>query len=477
MSQLKLANTLTKSVDQFLPYEDSHVRIYSCGPTVYDHVHIGNLSAFITADILRRVVAASYPSVTHVMNFTDVDDKTIRRSRELYPDIEPIDALTRLTVDYGQKFLSDMELVGNDIEAIDFIKATDPATIEQMQSLIIELFDNGFAYKASDGIYFDINAYRKSGKKYGQLVELTEANTSNQRIQNDEYDKDSVHDFALWKLKKPGEPFWDFTIDGQNLPGRPGWHIECSAMSKLKLGQPFDIHTGGIDLAFPHHENEIAQSTAGALEPTYAKFFVHNQHVLVDNKKMSKSLGNFYTLKDLIEKKVSPLAFRLLVLQSHYSKPTNFSFHDVEAANNRLSNWRAVASLRHQIHTTIEPKHQELPSPAVSQLLLEAMQNNLDTASALKLVDQCFNQINASKLTSLNHDHLTDLLEVIDSLLGLRLIESTPDIADDYKQIILERTQAREAKDWQKSDQLRDQLLAAGIVVRDSPDGPIWSYQ
>lgn len=475
MSQLKLTNSLTKSLEQFSAYDPKQVRIYSCGPTVYDHVHIGNLSAFIAADILRRTVAASYPGVSHVMNFTDVDDKTIKRSLELYPNMEPMEALRKLTVDYGDQFLSDMKLVGNDIDAIDFIKATDPATIEQMQSLITELYDQGFAYKASDGIYFDINAYKQAGKKYGQLVELTEASTSNQRIQNDEYDKDSVHDFALWKLKKPGEPFWDFTIDGQAIPGRPGWHIECSAMSRLKLGQPFDIHTGGIDLTFPHHENEIAQSTATSAEPTYAKFFVHNQHILVDGKKMSKSLGNFYTLKDLLEKDVAPLAFRLLVLQSHYSKPTNFSFSDVAAASNRLRHWREIAALRHQVHSTIDKQHQSLPSPAVNQLLLQAMQNDLDTATTLKIIDQSFKQIDSSKLSQINHDHLIDLLETIDSLLGLQLIDSTPDIDDRYKQMILERTQARDSQDWAKSDKLRDQLLAADIVVRDSSEGPIWS--
>ncbi len=279
---IKLHNTLTKQVDEFQPLSADKVTIYSCGPTVYDHVHIGNLSAFIAADTLRRMVSGLGYDVKHVMNFTDVDDKTIRRSREDYADLEPIDALKKLTTKYGNLFIEDMQKIGNDTEALSFIKAADDATIEGMRELIKSLYEGGFAYVADDGVYFSIEAYKKSGKTYGQLVELSEANTSSERIQNDEYDKESIHDFSLWKTKKPGEPAWEFTLDGHDLTGRPGWHLECSVMSKMGLGQPFDIHTGGIDLTFPHHENEIAQSTAGQSDPTYAQVFVHNEHILVD---------------------------------------------------------------------------------------------------------------------------------------------------------------------------------------------------
>lgn len=321
---LKLHNTLSKKIEVFQPLNPELVTIYSCGPTVYDHAHIGNLSAFITADTLRRVISANDYSVKHVMNFTDVDDKTIRRSRETYPDQDAMDALRTLTREYGELFLEDMRTIGNDTDALEFIKAADDTTIEGMRQMISQLHQNGFAYVADDGVYFSIDAYKKSGKTYGQLVEITDSNTSEQRIQNDEYDKDSAHDFALWKTKKPGEPAWGFTLGGVDLSGRPGWHIECSVMSKQGLGRPFDIHTGGIDLAFPHHENEIAQSTAGESDPTYARVFVHNEHVLVDGKKMSKSLGNFYTLQDLIDRHVDPAApvvplggLLLLLLRGH----------------------------------------------------------------------------------------------------------------------------------------------------------------
>ncbi|HEY9714084.1 MAG TPA: cysteine--tRNA ligase, partial [Chroococcales cyanobacterium] len=284
---MNLFNSLSKTTEPFKPLTGDGVRMYSCGPTVYDHIHIGNLSAFIYADTLRRVLKASGYRVQHIMNFTDVDDKTIRRSRESYPDMEPRLALEKLTSDYTSIFLDDMTAVGNDIEDMKFIKATD--AIPHMQELIRRLYEQKFAYIADDGVYFSIQAYKNSGKVYGQLVELTESSTSEERIANDEYDKENVHDFALWKTQKPGEPAWDFELDGHELVGRPGWHIECSAMSTEQLGQPFDIHTGGVDLKFPHHENEIAQSTAGQDDPLYANIFVHNEHMLVDGQKMSKS--------------------------------------------------------------------------------------------------------------------------------------------------------------------------------------------
>jgi cysteinyl-tRNA synthetase len=474
---LKLHNTLSKKVEVFQPLNSELVTIYSCGPTVYDHAHIGNLSAFITADTLRRIISANDYVVKHVMNFTDVDDKTIRRSRETYPDQDAMDALRTLTRKYGELFLEDMRTIGNDTDALEFIKAADDTTIEGMRQMISQLHQNGFAYIADDGVYFSIDAYKKSGKTYGQLVEITDSNTSEQRIQNDEYDKDSAHDFALWKTKKPGEPAWEFTLDGVDLSGRPGWHIECSVMSEQGLGRPFDIHTGGIDLAFPHHENEIAQSTAGESDPTYARVFVHNEHILVDGKKMSKSLGNFHTLQDLIERHVDPLAFRLLVLQSHYRKPTSFSLDTVEAARNRLANWRAAAALRHQTHDTIaDDSEKKVSLRAAPHALLEALNDDLNTPAALTVIDKAFTELESTPLASIHRHSLVALLEMIDSTLGLQLQASTPDISDTQKQLIIQRQRARDEKDWATSDSLRDTLLSQGIVVRDTSKGPIWQY-
>lgn len=478
---LQLHNTLTKHLDTLKPINKDSVRIYSCGPTVYDHAHIGNLSAFVMADILRRVVAANGHQTTHVMNFTDIDDKTIRRSRDEHPDMEPLEALRTSTRAYTELFLDDMRMVGNDIDALTFIRAADDATIEGMRQLITRLHQTGFAYIADDGIYFSIEAYQASGKTYGQLVEVNAENTSAARIANDEYDKESIHDFALWKREKPGEPAWDFDLEGQQLRGRPGWHIECSVMSGQGLGVPFDIHTGGIDLAFPHHENEIAQSTAGQDNPTYASLFVHNEHILVDGRKMSKSLGNFYTLKDLLEKGVDPLAFRLLVLQSHYRNQTNFSFDNVEAAANRLHNWRAIAALRHQIHETIKDKKSiddAIHSPlAAKQAIIEALSNDLDTPTALRIVDETFDTLPLSNIDLIHRESFVSLVDTIDQVLGLRLLEATPDIGDDAKRIIIERERARDAKDWSRSDALRNQLHHEHkIAIRDTAHGSIWAY-
>ena len=223
---LKLYNTRTKSIEPFRPLSAGNASIYSCGPTVYDTVHIGNLSSFIIADVLRRVIAINDITPQHVMNFTDVDDKTIRRSHELYPEMDAMEALKKLTQACSDSFVHDMQAIGNDIEALTFIRATDEATIQGMRALIEELVHTGFAYVADDGVYFSIDAYKKSGKTYGQLVTLSESSTSAERIQTDEYDKDSAHDFALWKLQKSGEPAWPLTLDGIDLTGRPGWHIE-----------------------------------------------------------------------------------------------------------------------------------------------------------------------------------------------------------------------------------------------------------
>lgn len=474
---IKLHNTLTKNIDELNPIHSEQVTIYSCGPTVYDHVHIGNLSAFIVADVLRRAIKVGGTPIKHVMNFTDVDDKTIRRSHETYPDLDAMEALRKLTSTYSEQFLQDMRAIGNDVDALTFIQAADDATIEGMRQLITELHDKGFAYIADDGVYFSIDAYKQSGKKYGQLVEITDENTGSERIQNDEYDKESAHDFALWKKQKEGEPAWEFTLDGADVTGRPGWHIECSVMSRMELGQPFDIHTGGIDLAFPHHENEIAQSTAGHDSPLYASIFLHNEHILVDGKKMAKSANNFYTLDDLHNKGVDPLAFRLLVLQSHYRKPTNFSLENAQAAHNRLAHWRNVAALRHQTRDIHDEHKENYASLAAIGTIREAMHDDLNTPEALRIIDEVISYLDTHPVNTIDRDSLVKFFEAVDELLGLQLLETTPDITDEQKQLIMEREHAREAKDWNRSDELRDALASQGVVLRDTPNGIVWEYQ
>jgi cysteinyl-tRNA synthetase len=461
---MKLFNTLTKHHDLLTPYNPMQATIYSCGPTVYDHAHIGNLSAYIFADTLRRVLASELP-VLHAMNYTDVDDKTIRRSHDEHPELEPMAALTKLTEKYIAVFLKDMVRIGNDVDAITFLKATE--NIDGMKQLITQLHRDGFAYIAEDGIYFSIEAYKKTGKIYGQLLEITTANTSEARIQNDEYDKESAHDFALWKKQKPGEPAWEFMLDGHDLTGRPGWHVECSVMSKTALGQPFDIHTGGVDLIFPHHENEIAQSTAGHEDRTMAQIFAHNEHILVNGKKMSKSAQNFFTLENIVQKGINPLAFRLLVLQAHYRNQVNFTFESLSGAEQRLKRYQNFAALRFQGRDNA----QEAENLFAKSGILEALQEDLDTPRALVALEAVMDTIEET-FEGTAHN-ITALITQLDRLFGLQLL-STADITNNQKTLLAAREAARAAKDWAESDKIRDELLQAGIGIRDTPSGTVW---
>lgn len=462
---MKLYNSLltSKTVEDFKPLDGKTARIYSCGPTVYDHAHIGNLSAYIYADTLRRAVRLAGYDTKHVINYTDIDDKTINRSREQFPDDEPREALAKLTEKYITIFNEDMDKIGNHTRAVTFVAATD--TIGPMKELITKLHEGGFAYVADDGVYFSIEAYQKAGKTYGQLSEITAQNTSAARVQNDEYDKESVHDFALWKKQKPGEPAWEFILDGQDLTGRPGWHIECSVMSRQKLGQPFDIHSGGIDHIFPHHENEIAQSTALEANPIMAQFFVHSEHILVDGKKMSKSAQNFYTLQDMLDKGYDPLAFRLKILQSHYRNQVNFTWEALDAAGNLLKNIRAWADLKHQ--KAAHDRNAGGSYKAALQAMLAAIENDMDTPVALKALAELADE------TTVESEKIQPLLNIIDRIFGLQLADR-PDVSHKQKDLLADREQARSVKDWDRSDELRDALAKEGLGVRDTANGPVW---
>lgn len=469
---MKLHNTLTKKIEAVKPLKDNTIRIYSCGPTVYDHAHIGNLSSFIYADTLRRVLKYNGFSTEHVMNYTDIDDKTLSRSRELYPDIDPMEALDKLTAENIELFQSDMISIGNKSAEpdISFIRATD--NIQQMQELISELITKNFAYVTDDGIYFSIDEYKKSGGVYGQLSEVNTVTNAQARIMNDEYDKEAAQDFVLWKAKKEGEPSWDFVVDGKNIPGRPGWHIECSAMSRAKLSQPFDIHTGGVDLIFPHHENEIAQSTAGKTNPTYAKVFVHSEHLLIDNQKMSKSLNNFYTLGTIQEKGFEPLVFRLLCLQAHYRSRAHFSWDNLKAAQIRLQELRAMAALRWQprimAHDSGTFALEDVPLQLGSIL-----SEDLNTPAALAYLSVASTQLLTVHIERDMVSHYETMLKGIDDLLGLDLM-SVSDITKDQKELIAKREQARSDQDWKEADRIRDELVKQGVGLQDHDHGVIW---
>jgi cysteinyl-tRNA synthetase len=468
-----LRNSLSKKHEIIEPIHNGSISMYSCGPTVYNDLHIGNLSAFIYADILRRALTTEGYSVKHVMNITDVDDKTIRDSAATYPKKEPQDALKTLTSKYTKVFMADLKATGNDVDAMTFISAV--ATIPEMIVLTQELLNKGIAYIADDGVYFSITKYYQSDHTYGVLQKIA-TQQSQARISNDEYDKDSASDFALWKRAIPGEPFWDATFSEDLMetvmPGRPGWHIECSAMSEKALGLPFDIHTGGIDLKFPHHENEIAQSIGAGAED-YAHYFMHNNHILVDGKKMSKSLGNFYTLRDIEKKGFSSQDFRLMVLESHYHSEANFSWEILQAAQNRLQSYKNMAAHIWQDN----PDAAQFAAnyyTSKKQSIIDAVSNNLSMPHALAIMSEVASDIERFGIFSPQLDELKDFLLFIKIILGVDLTQVS-DISSKQKELLAKRRQAREDKDWKVSDQVRETLSEQGILLRDMQGEQIWS--
>lgn len=467
---MQLYNSLTNQVNKFKPYKDDEISIYSCGPTVYDKAHIGNLSSYLYADTLKRALAHEFPDrkIRHVMNITDIDDKTIKESQDRYPDLEPHERLRKVTQEYEQLFLADLDRLGIDTNDITFVRATD--YIAKMQEIIRNLVDHKIAYITDDGIYFSISAYKSAGKTYGQLITITAESTGAARVNNDEYDKDNIHDFALWKIQKPGEPAWDFEIDGKQLKGRPGWHIECSAMSVDKLGIPFDIHTGGIDLRFPHHENEIAQSTAVGDNNVLANFFFHSQHMLVDSQKMAKSAENFFTLSDVVDKSIDPLAFRVFVLQSHYRSQSHFTWANLQSAQNRLDRIRHVVSSRPVAPSATKDHENNDPKVATNEQFQE-IANDLNIAGVLESVEA---ELSAYEQNS-NRLMLSSFLETADALLGLNLSSSLQsNLTEPQLELINQRETARQKGDWPESDKLRSELKNQGIGLRDTIEGTIW---
>jgi cysteinyl-tRNA synthetase len=460
-------------MDDLVPIRAGTVGMYSCGPTVYSNLHIGNLAAFIYADVLRRAVTLSGYDVRHIMNITDVDDKTIRDSKIMYPEEDPLTALRMLTETYTTIFKNDITAVGVDTQAIEFVSAV--SSIPAMITLIQRVLDANIGYIAEGGIYFSIARYTALGHTYGRLqkVDMTQ---SKSRIAHDEYDKDNASDFALWKAATAGEPVWDaqFTVDGDivTMPGRPGWHIECSAMSET-LGTPFDIHTGGIDLKFPHHENEIAQSVAAGAHDL-AHIFVHNNHILVDGRKMSKSLGNITTLREVEARGFSPMAFRLLVLESHYHNESNFSWEILEAAANRLKKWQTWADVRHQSNANIEQPMQPSEIEKHRQALIAALEDDLATPKALIAIHSGLEQAMLCGVDSISLPHFELFLEVIKNGIGIDLMQ-TEGVSGEIQALLERRQVAREAKDWTQSDTLRDELATHGITVIDDPRrGQVW---
>jgi len=367
---LKFYNTLSRQKEDFSPIDKKEVRMYSCGPTVYNYPHIGNYRAYIFADLLKRVLLYEGYKVKHIMNLTDIDDKTIRESQKEKK------TLKEFTEFYTKEFFKDIKTL-NILDPTKFTKATD--YINQMVELIQKLLAKGLAYKSNDGsIYFEIKKFKGYGK-LSQLVMENQKENASGRIKTDEYEKDSAQDFALWKAwdEKDGNVFWETSLG----KGRPGWHIECSAMSISNLGEQIDIHTGGVDNIFPHHENEIAQSE-GATGQQFVRYWMHNEWVLVDQKKMAKSSNNFYTLRDITVKGISPLAYRFWLLMAHYRTRVNFVYPALEGAETALKRlYKLYISINAEVDTEVGQVHQEY-----QQKFKEYLEDDLDTPRALSLL-------------------------------------------------------------------------------------------
>lgn len=447
---LKVFNSLTRLEEQFEPMDSKSVGLYTCGPTVYNYPHIGNYRAYVFTDILKRYLKYSGYNVKHVMNITDVDDKIIRDSQAQGKSLKDF------TEFYTEGFYADRDAL-NIAPADIYTKATD--YIKEMLELTEKLVENGHAYISDDGsAYFSIKGDNEYGKlSHFKLSDLKE--NAEGRIKKDEYDKDNATDFALWKAwdDNDGNVFWNPSeILGKETKlakGRPGWHIECSAMSMKELGNSFDIHTGGVDLIFPHHENEIAQSEC-ATGHEFVKYWMHNEHLMVDSKKMSKSLGNFYTLRDLIEKEINPIAFRYWLYTGHYGTKVNFTIEAVMGSQTALG--RLYGAYKELGDSTGEVNKE------YKDKFVLHMDDNLNTPSALALVWDLLKDAAIS-----DADKKATILD-FDNVFGFGFANLKEEIIPtEIDTLAKERETARENKDWAKSDELRDKIKELGYEIKD----------
>lgn len=469
---ISLFNTLTRRVEPVVPVVAGQVSLYTCGPTVYNYAHIGNLRTFLFQDLLKRTFMAAGQPVQHCMNITDVEDKIIRDSqRGLAPDASNEarhQAMKALTDRFTAIFLEDLDTLR--IRRADFLpRAT--AYIPQMIRLVQDLEAKGLAYEREGSVY-----YRIAGlPQYGCLAHLDrEGMQAGASVDADEYERDSISDFVLWKGAKPGEPWWDSPWG----PGRPGWHIECSAMGMELLGERVDIHSGGVDLIFPHHENEIAQSE-GCLGHRWVNHWVHGEFLMVEGQKMAKSLGNFFTLRDLVEKGVDPIALRYTMQSNHYRKVLNFSFEGLRAAENSLKRIRAFRKrMEGEGQAGGGPwKEQFDPAARLEQAreaFWAAMADDLNTPEALAALFTLINDLNALDdhvaLTREERDAVLAFLDEADAIFAA-WPEETASLDADVEALIEARRAAKAARDWAEADRVRDQLKAMGIVLEDRKDG------
>ena len=459
---MQIYNSQTRKKEEFVPLRPGHVSIYACGPTVYDYFHIGNARPFITFDVLRRYFEHRGYQVTFVQNFTDIDDKMIRRANQEGITVKEL----------GDRFIREYY---QDAKALGIRPATvHPRATEHIAEiiqLVKTLQDKGFAYEVNGDVYFDTKKDAGYGKLSGQNLDDLEAGA---RIDVDDVKKNPA-DFALWKAQKPGEPAWESPWG----MGRPGWHIECSAMSMKYLGETFDIHAGGKDLLFPHHENEVAQSEC-ATGKTFARYWMHNGFINIDNEKMSKSLGNFFTVRDIL-KEYNPEDIRMFMLSAHYRSPVNFSRDMMAQAHASLQRLyaareRLMILKKNAEDRALNPEEEALLARAQESAARfdAAMDDDLNTADALgaifEIVKDANVTLNEKSAKAAVEKTLGVLLDLTD-VLGLLMKQAEEGLPADIQALADERAQARKDRNWKRSDELRDALAAAGYIVKDTPQG------
>ena len=458
---MKIYNTLTRTVEQFEPLRPGKVGMYTCGPTVYDHAHIGNFRAYLWEDLLRRAFEYHGFEVTQVMNITDIEDKIIARmsaeNLSLNEVVEPFIAA----------FFEDLDTLRVE-RAEHYPRATEH--IPEMIELACELQRRGMTYESQGSLYFRIAAF----EGYGRLSNLDNRQIlSGARVDSDEYEKDDARDFVLWKASKPGEPSWDAPFG----PGRPGWHLECSAMSMKYLGATFDLHTGGVDNIFPHHENEIAQSEGATGEP-FVRYWMHVAHLMVDREKMAKSKGNFYTLRELIDQGHEPRAIRLLLLSTHYRTPLNFTMAGLAQATAEIQRLDDLGARLER-----EPAgegHDAGFEAAVGESCKEfgeSLADDLNVSGAVgavfRVVREAHVAMDRGQLPSGSREVLREALKRFDTVLDV--LDKPEEAVDaEIEDLIRRRIAAREAKDWGEADRIRDDLVGRGILLEDTPQGTVW---
>jgi cysteinyl-tRNA synthetase len=463
---LRLFNTLTRSVEEFAPLDPAgkQVGMYCCGPTVHDAAHIGNFRTFVFADLVRRYLEFKGFAVDHVMNITDVEDKIIKAVHAAKT------SLREYTGKYEAAFFEDLKTLGCQPP-----HKTPRATefIPDIVALVEKLMARGLAYQAPDkSVYFSIEKYRAGGAKYGQLLKLNfDEMRVGERMHSDEYAKESVADFALWKAREPedGAVFWPSPWG----EGRPGWHIECSAMSMKLLGPSFDLHLGGEDLVFPHHEDEIAQSEGAGLQPAgkpFVKHWMHGAHLLVEGKKMSKSLGNFYVLRDLTAKGFTGREIRYLLLAAHYRETWNFTMNGLQGARTSLARIdECLGKLRE-----LAGNAKAAPEPALPAAFAKTLDDDLNISGAwgeiFTWVNQTNRQLAENSLTAAQAAAALAAWELVDSVLGVGAAPKA-EVTVELEALLEQRLAARKAKDFKRADAIRDELKAKGWVIEDTPKG------